>query len=209
MKFVVAPLGFVANGAGELAAAAVFMWRPSLCGFVHQPLDPNALFLFKAWALSIAGFATMTISAASDAEHAPERTEAITCGAILYHGTVAVCYVKHFRDGVLLHDWLGGAALHCLGLAFFSYHLWAHVYAARREAWIEAGTSKRGRRGTSRKRGVVPRSARDWASRINHHSRHSRSPDQGRRSDRDAHWAHPSAFARLPGGCRGRRRTPP
>ena len=138
VKFVVAPLGFVANGAGELAAAAVFMWRPSLCGFVHQPLDPNALFLFKAWALSIAGFATMTISAASDAEHAPERTEAITCGAILYHGTVAVCYVKHFRDGVLLHDWLGGAALHCLGLAFFSYHLWAHVYAARREAWIEA-----------------------------------------------------------------------
>ena len=140
-----ASLCFVVNGVGELAAAAVFMWRPSLCGFLLQPLDPNACFLFKAWALSISGFATMTIAAARDASHAPERTEAITYGAILYHGAVAICYVEHFREGILLRDWLGGAALHGIGLVFFSHHLWARVYAARSSAEVQVKADARKR----------------------------------------------------------------
>ena len=123
-------LVYTVNGVGEFAAAALFFATPSLFGFA-APLDANARFLFKSWAVSIAGFAAMTLAAAREADEAPEKTEAITYGAILYHASVAIVYATHWYSGVLLADWLFGCSCHCLGFVAFSHHLFARVHPAK------------------------------------------------------------------------------
>ena len=114
---------------------------PFLCGFVHQPLDPNALFLFKA-ALSIAGFA-MTISAAKTPTRAREdRSHCVAPSCATAQSRYAA---KHFRDGVLLQ--IGSAIAAALPGSPSSLH--AGLTPGRPEA---GSTPKRGRRGTSRRR---------------------------------------------------------
>ena len=113
---------FVINGIGEILAALLFMYDPSILGF-SQALDDNSRFLFTCWAFSLVGFGVTTLSAASDAAKFPERTRSITTGAICYHTGVATCYLYHVHLQVILSDWYIGALLHVLGAILFSRHL--------------------------------------------------------------------------------------
>ena len=81
------------NGVFELIAGIVFYICPDQLGFTIKPLDNNSFFLFKAWAMSIIGFAFMTLAAASDAKLRSERTKSITIGAIFYHLFIALTYM--------------------------------------------------------------------------------------------------------------------
>lgn len=118
---------FTLNGAVELGAAVLMVMKPEML-WLAAPLDGMERFFCTAFAISIASFGLMTLSAR---EAPPRQTRSITVGAMVYHTAFASQTASYVASGGLLPTWYFVAAVHALLAVGFAHHYATRVVVVK------------------------------------------------------------------------------